>query len=277
MILDYITGIFFVLFMFVRTIHADLSPDTLHGPVTNNTTSNNDFFNRVAELESNLNVDCIEGGHMSTIGESKSLSYYINDETKWLINISWSEGSECKVKLIDPTGKIISEENASAYSGVEFLKEGVNSFFYITSPLSGRWEIITESTIKSQEGTDFALLFQSDSIIKVDYLFAEGEYEIGSSLNPQVQIREGTNPCKGAKVNFFIYDETGTNLVNEFLLLDDGEHDDEEHNDGIYGNVYPLTGTLGKFTCKILIQGMSNGKQFTRSFSSGYEIVKKIK
>ena len=203
--------------------------------------------------------------------------------------------AELKPVLIRPDGSAVKVGD----SGVAIYQTKNHVAFHISDFSAGKWAL----QLESQQATDYIAILsgQTKNGIQTDVRFIANQitsqileldrdkkvlFLRGLPIPVNAMVTDKGGPVTGAEISARILCPDGN--VDMLPLFDDGKHNDQNANDGIYGNVFRRTtmasqygvsdqskiqGTNGSYMAEILIQGIDNDKRlFTRINKAGFQV-----
>jgi hypothetical protein len=253
----------------------------------NTTTSSRPSFNRPNALVQPINQE---------VGNERVITKYVIDSSVGYAEfpVSWmADGLNFTMELIQPNGKVINQNNYSEYKNVtERVKSDHYEFYRLYEPLVGEWTVQVTGSVDREVpfvdllvGTNLVLDFSFDAEL------TKQTYHLGDAINFLAIVNQAGEPAKGAQVELEVkaYDslrnkgninketETGTSpgtqtslpvdvVVTNLVLLDDGQHGDNNTNDGYYGVKFDKTTTFpGSYCFDMKAKGLNKqGEQFYR-------------
>jgi len=170
-------------------------------------------------------------------GEYKPIEVSVDSSVKKATVVTTWPGSELNLTLISPTGKVME---AGVYPVIEYWK-GENSIWYVIDlPEPGVWTAGIDAIDVPEEGEPYTFMTFYSSQLTLELTTAEGRYSynIGDDATILARLSEEDVPITGASVRAEV--RRPDELIDEFVLYDDGSHGDALSNDGNYTNVYSL-------------------------------------
>lgn len=180
-------------------------------------------------------------------------------------SLTWADSaSSLDFELLKPNGAPVGASDAN----VEFVSGPNYKYYRVQSPTltSGVWTMkIIGQTIKPNRLLDQAILpLNSEPFVlqvtgKTDLTLRLFLGKAGYLTTEQVLLIASladNNPISGATMSVKLQKPDG---IGNFVLYDDGAHQDGEANDGIYANIYTGTFAPGTYIFNVSASGTSNG------------------
>ena len=175
--------------------------------------------------------------------------------------LNWG-GSDVDLVLIRPDGTEIDPYSAVYDPNVGYHKSTTYAYYTVNNPMPGSWSVkILGTNLPSPE---IVTLSATATLPVVCALYGyQATYSLNDVIPIRVQVREQDNtPITGATVEVEVTQPGGT--AQTLPLYDDGAHNDELRNDGIYGNQFTDTSVEGFYGLNISISGTYSGGAFTQ-------------
>ncbi|MFH1111588.1 MAG: choice-of-anchor X domain-containing protein [Patescibacteria group bacterium] len=233
------------------------------------------------------------------VGGGRSITKYAID---WSVGyaefpVSWmTDGLNFDMELIQPDGKVINQQNYSQNSNVvERVKSDHYEFYRLYEPLVGEWTVQVTGPVDREApfvdllvGTNLVLEFSFDAEL------TKQTYRVGDAMNFLAMVSQAGAPVIDAQVELEVKaynsfrdkgninqeEERGsspgaqTNItpqpieveVTNLTLLDDGQHGDNNANDGYYGATFDKTTAFpGSYCFDMRAKGLNQqAEQFYR-------------
>ena len=221
-------------------------------------------------------------------------------------SLLWQNSSnDLDLELIAPDSTIINPSYATTNPYISFSSFPATEFYTVTLPDSGQWRLKvigvsiagTEdyvASVSGYSGLELDIAFDNDNYIGQDTvtvtaILTDDEIPIlGATIEAEIEtptrnegeiLKEIYNHKKknGIGEDFVLNEKLefenhqDRNIRTDYLTLyDDGAHGDGDADDGIYGNFYTNTATVGSYSFNISASGTSpTAGPFTRqSFRS---------
>ena len=211
--------------------------------------------------------------------------------TRATFGVSWP-GSNLDLILTDPSGTIIDPNTAATDPNVSFVSGSTYEHYIVTTPSSGEWNMSIQGVSISLGGEDYAAIVTAQTVLSLDAYF---EYETTESITVLAALSDLLGPISGADIEIVVQvpqqslsewkdvggkkgDKVPTTSLRQpisvlkssrsadvFSLYDDGDHGDGQANDGVYGNIYSDTYSIGSYIFSFEASGLTNdGNPFTR-------------
>jgi pimeloyl-ACP methyl ester carboxylesterase len=173
----------------------------------------------------------------------------------------WSEGS-LNLTLVSPNGTLIdpSYVNPSvAYYGDSLLTiQG----YAIENPVAGVWNVSVLGANVPVQGAEYALSTYVDTSTVLSLELSKNLFEPNEAFSIRANLTFCNQPIIEASLNVTI--QKPDNLTESIALYDDGLHEDNQVNDGLYGNVFTNTSMWGTYQIAATANGSLNNEQFIR-------------
>jgi hypothetical protein len=191
---------------------------------------------------------------LKPIGASAVQSHTVQiDEsvTEALFSLDWVPGRALSMTLRTPSGALI-EQADRPYDFVDY--ESGHLGWRIATPEPGAWQVIVDfQTIQgpfdasvasvdatAPAGIPYQVIVSGDTYLTVNLLLPANwgkQYFTGNRV-PIYAIVAGQEPVGGLNLAALITSPSGR--TSRVPLYDDGQHDDGEANNGLYGGLYTL-------------------------------------
>jgi len=195
-------------------------------------------------------------------GEEKSHEIPISSTNELSIRLLWLEG-DLNLTLTTPNGTLINpsfavnDTNITYYSDENLTIEGYD----IKTPESGIWSVnVTAVNISGEE--DYTIMTFLDTNITLSLSLQKCQYDPDEPINITANLSYGSEAITNASVTAEIQKPDNTTEI--ITLFDDGLHNDNQTNDGIYANTYINTSLWGTYDITVTASGEINGEQFER-------------
>jgi len=113
-----------------------------------------------------------------------------------------------------------------------------------------------------EEGEDYIVMTFLESPITLSLDLAKPRYHPGEEILIKAELKSDAAPLTGASVTAEIKRPDGS--IENTTLYDDGSHNDEAANDGIYANPYTNTSLWGNYDVTVTASGTVDDEQFAR-------------
>jgi hypothetical protein len=183
--------------------------------------------------------------------------------------IAWG-GSDLDLVLIRPDGGIVDPSVAAVDPDIGFVTEATYEFYEVNAPMPGEWIMRTTGVETAPGGESYtasvsvssAMIF-SFELDKQVYLPLDTIKLVTTLEDPLMDIPD-PQPILGADVTATANDPYGN--VYSIILYDDGFHEDNSANDGVYGNTFSNTTQTGSYSFRVDVSGeLNRGGAFTRT------------
>ena len=177
--------------------------------------------------------------------------------TQLTVGINWG-GSNLDLELIAPDGTVITHSTPATNPDVQLVEESTYEFYKIMLPLPGAWGMRVLGVDVPQVEEDYNLYAMVDSAITADIYTDKSSYLTGELVNLKITLNDG-RPIVGALAVAYVTPPAGALYDNaRVMLYDDGLHNDDAANDGIYGGVFRRVCWAGQYRIDLVVHGLSN-------------------
>jgi len=203
------------------------------------------------------------------------------------------QGSSIQTVIVKPDGSLI---RPSSQMG-DYQKGNTYSIFKVPAE-TGIWELRLSGQDLPQEGEQINVSISGKSETYSNFLTFQPEYKQGQRVLIRVEVADVAGnqkiPLENIKVKAKIEGPTpqllkkvgkGKFEINPFKILrglilkqqeidlyDDGDHDDYDSKDGIYGGTFLGGDTPGPYLVTAIIEGQSQGKIISRQIQESFQI-----
>ena len=168
--------------------------------------------------------------------------------------LSWP-GSTIEMVLVDPNGTVITPDTAPAL-GINYQVAPTYVIYTVDNPMQGEWKMRITGTDIPPEGELYSIVVTGTSDFVTNFLAFEPTYAIGDTVRIGIRISEKTgdtaHPIVGATTSATIVRPDGR--IETLSLFDDGAHNDDAANDGIYAADYTNVDILGTYLIRVSVQ-----------------------
>jgi pimeloyl-ACP methyl ester carboxylesterase len=194
--------------------------------------------------------------------EEKSHNIPITSTSEVRFVLTWQEG-DLNLTLTTPNGTQISssfaanDTNKNYYSDENFTIEG----YAIKNPEQGIWSVnVTAVNISGEE--NYTIMTFLDTNITLSLSLQKYQYDPNEPVNIAANLTYGSEAVTNATATAKIQKHNCT--TENIILFDDGLHNDNQTDDGIYGNTYTNTSSWGTYDITVTASGEINEEQFER-------------
>ena len=170
------------------------------------------------------------------------------------MTLSWP-GSTIEMVLVDPSGTVITPDTAPAL-GITYQVAPTYVIYTVDNPMQGEWKMRITGTDIPPEGELYSIVVTGTSDFVTNLLAFEPTYAIGDTIRIGIRISEKTGdtaePIIGATTLATIVRPDGR--IETLSLFDDGAHNDDAANDGIYAGDYTNVDILGTYLIRVSVQ-----------------------
>ena len=185
-----------------------------------------------------------------TVGKSVSVDEWVSQVK---MTLSWG-GSTIEMVLVDPSGTVITPDTATL--GISYQAAPTYAIYTVDNPMQGEWKMRITGTDIPPEGEPYSIVVTGTSDFVTNLLAFEPAYAIGDTVRIGIRISEKTgniaHPTIGATTSATIVRPDGR--IEVLNLFDDGTHDDNAANDGIYAGNYTNVDILGTYLIRVSVQ-----------------------
>ncbi len=155
--------------------------------------------------------------------------------------LTWeNENNNLSFFLTDPSNNLIGP--STVLPNINYSSDLGMSFYVINNPQQGNWILSTRGT--SVSGTEeFSILTFIETSVFVSLGTDKTVYRPNEQVTINSVVQNGTSYLPGQIVFVNITKPDNTSLI--LNLLDDGLHNDQASNDGIYGNILNTNQLIG--------------------------------
>ena len=194
--------------------------------------------------------------------EEKSHNISITSTSEVRFVLTWQEG-DLNLTLTTPSGTQISssfvanDTNKNYYSDENFTIEG----YVIKNPEQGIWSVnVTAVNISGEE--NYTIMTFLDTNITLSLSLQKYQYDPNEPVNITANLTYDNEAVTNATATAKIQKHNCT--TENIILFDDGLHNDNQTDDGIYGNTYTNTSSWGTYDITVTASGEINEEQFER-------------
>jgi hypothetical protein len=171
----------------------------------------------------------------------------------------WQRG-ELDVSLIDPRGKRIKPDTADSSAAYFTLPLANFASYILTDTQPGTWTL--ELSNRNSAGVGYAAYALLDSPLRLEAAADKSWYAAGEPVALRATLWDAARTVAGATVTVTIYAAVGQGQT--LTLYDDGQHQDGQIGDGVYGNVWQPVGAGGYYPYFVSAAGVWAGKRYAR-------------
>ncbi|NMG83780.1 MAG: hypothetical protein GIS02_06220 [Methanosarcinales archaeon] len=197
-------------------------------------------------------------------GEEKSHKIPITSTSEVRFVLAWQEQEgDLNLTLTTPSGRQINssfaanETNTTYYSDEDLTIEG----YEIKNPEQGIWSLnVTAVNISGEENYTIMTFLNTNTTLSLS--LQKYQYYPNEPVNITTNLSYGCEAITNAFVttNMKRPDDT----IETIIIYDDGLHNDNKSNDGIYANTYTNTSLWGTYDITVTASGIFNEEQFER-------------
>jgi len=195
--------------------------------------------------------------------EEESHEIPISATTEATFALAWLAG-DLDLSLTTPSGTLIdpsvaeSDPNIIYYDDEDITVEG----YTVQNPEAGIWQVDIVAVDISGEGEHYTVMTFLETTVTLSLNLARYQYDPGDEVNITAELKRGQTAMTEASVTAEIRrpDESDESIT----LYDDGLHNDNEADDGIYANNYANTDMRGTYGITVTAYGTVDSEQFAR-------------
>lgn len=191
-------------------------------------------------------------------------------------SLSWqNSASDLDLELVNPQGITIDSAFAAGDPNITFNSYSTNEFYRVDSPDSGQWTLRVIGVAIAGGGEEsYRVSVAGHSSIELDIAFAGDNYLEQDTVIINAILTEENLPLPGAVLKAGIESPADPLNADSLVLFDDGAHGDGAPADGVYGNFYTDTDSLGGYNVDVSAAGTSaSAGPFTRQSSHTFAIL----
>ena len=168
--------------------------------------------------------------------------------------IVWA-GSELDLRLVTPNNVTIDPEYATL-NNIPHGKTQTSEFYTISNLQSGNWSMIVCAIDVPAEGEEFSasVFMDTDTVLLLNT--NSQNYNKDENIVLQAAAVHDMNALTNITINAFVREPNCPAIIT-LALYDDGSHNDQQNNDGIYGNTYPAS-VKGTYVIKAVATGLNS-------------------
>lgn len=200
--------------------------------------------------------ETVDSPQMAPIdGDTVTIDSTVRDAT---FLISHAEQTDASVQLVSPAGDVLTREEVEGRRGVRWMTTPEFDLITVENPASGEWRIAPVS------GHDRVVLV-TDLTLESSPL--PRHVERGNPLSIQAWLAHGGRPISEEAITsttdwrVLVADESG--LSEELTMRDDGESDDFEGGDFVFGAVHAGLRQAGTHRFTVQARGATFARQRT--------------
>lgn len=188
--------------------------------------------------------------------------------TTLVLGSNWAEGS-ASFNVVEPGGRIIDPTTAAADPNIEYVENGGNAFYTVSSAVKGNWTLrLTGGNGVPGAGTECRLGAADDAPVAAE---AEAPEVVrkGQSGRFTVRLSDSQGNLKGGIVDATITLPSAS--TTPIAFYDDGSHGDGVASDGLYGS-NPVVGSMPfTYTVNGRISGTRPTGTVSRLFTASFD------
>jgi len=198
--------------------------------------------------------------------EQKSYEILVTSSSEVDFMLMWSEG-DLNLTLVTPNGKLINQSVAEMdpdityYQYANITREGYN----IKNPDSGTWILNVTACMRAANTTeqqDYIVMTFFDTNINLFCDLYKYHYDPNEPMHIKSKLFYSNDTVTEASVTAAILKPD--NSTETIMLYDDGLHNDNQTNDGIYANAFTNTSLWGAYDMTVTANGTVESEQFAR-------------
>ncbi|MDY3203321.1 MAG: choice-of-anchor X domain-containing protein, partial [Methanocorpusculum sp.] len=171
-------------------------------------------------------------------GTGHYAEFMVNNDTDLLSCFAFWESGTLEISLTDPDGVLAASDTNETIS-----------LLTVPSPQSGVWNLSVSPVSVPASGTNLSAMVYITHPVYATVVDDTSTYAPGSSVPISIYVGTVDTPATGGAVACTVVIPDGSIVTVD--LYDDGVHDDEDPDDGIYGNTFTDTATIGVYCVNI--------------------------
>jgi hypothetical protein len=184
-----------------------------------------------------------------------------NTAKKAYFNIFWP-GSDLDLVLYTPSGAKINFSVASNNSNINYTSGATFESYEVRFPEPGNWTMEIIAVNVTSTGENYSAITFMETNLFVGAGTNKDSYVPNEPITVTAYVQDNGTPLSKVDVNASISRPDGTNSTIQ--LYDDGLHNDNQTNDGIYANAYKDTNVSGIYYITASANGMIRNESFER-------------
>ena len=164
--------------------------------------------------------------------------FTVNNDTDSLSCLAFWESGMLEIGLTDPDGILVASDTNETIS-----------LLIVPSPQSGVWNLSVSPVSVPASGTNLSAMLYITHPVYATVVDDMSTYAPGSSAPISIYVGTFDTPATGGTAACTVENPDGSTVTVD--LYDDGAHDDEDPDDGIYGNTFTDTATIGVYFVNI--------------------------
>jgi len=164
--------------------------------------------------------------------------FTVNNDTDSLSCLAFWESGMLEIGLTDPDGILVASDTNETIS-----------LLIVPSPQSGVWNLSVSPVSVPASGTNLSAMLYITHPVYATVVDDMSTYAPGSSVPISIYVGTFDTPATGGTAACTVENPDGSTVTVD--LYDDGAHDDEDPDDGIYGNTFTDTATIGVYFVNI--------------------------
>jgi PKD repeat protein/type II secretory pathway component GspD/PulD (secretin) len=164
--------------------------------------------------------------------------FTVNNDTDSLSCLAFWESGTLEIGLTDPDGILVASDTNETIS-----------LLTVPSPRSGVWNLSVSPVSIPTSGTNLSAMLYITHPLYATVVDDTGTYPPGSPVPIAIFVGTVDTPATGGTVACTVETPDGSTATMD--LYDDGAHDDEDPDDGIYGNTFTDTAAIGVYFVNI--------------------------
>jgi len=192
--------------------------------------------------------------------EQDSFEILISSTSQADFIVTWSEGV-LNLTLNTPSGRLIDPYIAEIDPNITYYQDDNIKCYSVQDPESGVWRAnVTAVNITEEEQYMLMPLLNTTHTLSLDW--QKCEYDLFESMQIRADLAYANESIVGASIDAKILKPD--NATETLTLYDDGLHNDNQTNDGIYANTFMNTSLWGAYYITVTANGSLNTEQFAR-------------
>jgi len=201
-------------------------------------------------------------------GEEKSHEILISNTTTVGFSLHWMRGV-LNFTLTTPNGTLIDIPAAESDPTITHFNDSepvLLDEYIIENPEQGIWKVNIDAVNVSDEGENYIVFTFLNTNITISLDMQKQQYDLDQFVTIKAKLAFDNETIADALVTATILKPD--NMDKTMMLYDDGLHNDNETDDGIYGNTYTNTSILGIYDITLAASASIDGSQFALETSA---------
>ncbi len=172
----------------------------------------------------------------------------INAGLSFSASLNWTSGT-MNLELVSPSGAVVNATTYQNYQNISYqsgtFDNATLEWFTFDVPEQGNWTVKVKGSSVSPQGEGYTVTLFMKKDVMITLFTGRDVYEPNETVVILSQLMSNAQPVLNATLSVTITrpDSSTTQLT----LFDDGLHNDNSTNDGIYGNNFSSTDIEGTY------------------------------